>query len=228
MPFDVDVRSNFCRTLETVKSLRADHIVISGDLCLRDGERRIYEWVKMQLQQLNIPYDLIPGNHDDPALLAEVFSVEADLQEGALYFTRTLGSHRIIFLDTTTGYLPLLQREWLRQQLAGINRSALIFMHHPPLEGGVPHMDEHYPLQNREEVQAIFSAHPHPVTVFCGHYHVAKTLQQSNLIVHITPTTYFQIDQFSEAFAVDHKQPGFRIIDLEDELLRHTVRYLPF
>lgn len=226
LPFDVDVRRNFCKVLEAVKHLQVDQMVISGDLCLREGDAEIYKWIKAQLAPLSIPYHIISGNHDNPELLAQLFELTTDLHDDALYFTRSFDQHTIIFLDTTTGHMPLVQREWLRQQLADLDREAIIFMHHPPLAGGVPHMDNHYPLQNREEVQAVLFDHPYPITIFCGHYHVEKTMQLENLTVYITPATYFQIDQFSEAFAVDHKRPGFRIIDLENGLLRHTVRYL--
>jgi Icc protein len=131
-----------------------------------------------------------------------------------------------LFLDTTPGELSANQQAWLRNQLSASDREALVFMHHPPLAAGVPYMDNNYPLQNRQAVQAIFFAHPHPITVFCGHYHVEKTIRQQNLTVYITPATYFQIDQFQADFAVDHQRPGFRIIDLAEDKIRHTVRYL--
>lgn len=225
-PFEVNVRAHFLKVLDAIRALRVDHIIITGDLCLRSGERHIYEWIKTQLASLGIPYDVISGNHDTPALLAQAFGLGAYVQSEALYFSKTIEAVPAIYLDTTPGELSAEQQAWLRDQLAALNSEVLVFMHHPPLAAGVPYMDNNYPLQNREAVKAIFFAHSHPVTVFCGHYHVEKTIRQQNLMVYITPATYFQIDQFQADFAVDHQRPGFRIIDLEEDKIRHTVRYL--
>ncbi len=225
-PFEVNVRAHFLRVLAAIRALRVDRIIITGDLCLRSGERHIYEWIKAQLALLEIPYDVISGNHDTPALLAQAFDLEAHVENDALYFSKMMEQLPALFLDTTPGELSANQQAWLRNQLSASDREALVFMHHPPLAANVPYMDNNYPLQNRQAVQAIFFAHPHPITVFCGHYHVEKTIRQQNLTVYITPATYFQIDQFQADFAVDHQRPGFRIIDLAEDKIRHTVRYL--
>ncbi len=224
--FGVDVRANFLNVLEAASRLKPDHLVLTGDLCFRHGNANIYYWVKTQLDRLGIPYENISGNHDDPVQMAKSFERLGNLHMGELYFAKSLGGRPMLFLDTTTGEMSLLQREWLEDQLRHTQQEVILFMHHPPLQGGVPYMDANYPLHNREAVQAIFFQYPYPITVFCGHYHVEKTVQQNNVIMHITPSTFYQIDQFSEAFQVDHKRPGFRVIDLEEGHFRHTVRYL--
>lgn len=224
-PFDVDVRSNFQSVLSVLKKLHIEHLVISGDLCLRHGEAHIYRWIKSELAKTAISYDLIPGNHDDPKLLARIFDCENKMHKQELFFAKYLHHIPTFFLDTTHGVLSLQQRKWLQSQLQEIDSQAIVFMHHPPIFGSVPYMDQHYPLQNRDEVQAIFFTHPYPIQVFCGHYHVGKTIHQKNISVHITPSTYFQINPFQEAFAVDSVFPGFRIIEINDDLISHSVRY---
>ena len=99
-------------------------------------------------------------------------------------------------------------------------------MHHPPMEAGVPFMDGKYPLQDMEAVQAVLFEHPHRIAIFCGHYHVEKSLQLRNLNVFITPSSFFQIDQFSPEFKVDHHSIALRVIDVVGGQLRTTVRYL--
>ena len=73
-------------------------------------------------------------------------------------------------------------------------------MHHPPLHAGVPFMDNQHALKNREEVQSILFEHPFNVNIFTGHYHVEKMIRKKNIVVHITPSCFFQIAQESEEF----------------------------
>ena len=62
--------------------------------------------------------------------------------------------------------------------------------------------------------------------MFCGHYHVMKKVNLENLECYITPSTYFQLDMNVDGFAIDHYNPGFRIIDLDEEKMSTTVHYL--
>ena len=71
--YGVDVRHNFLQILDKAKAQRPDLLVISGDLCYRDGDARIYEWIKGHLDQSGLPYEVMSGNHDDPVLLARSF-----------------------------------------------------------------------------------------------------------------------------------------------------------
>ncbi len=82
----VDVRANFQTLLASIRPLKPDHIIITGDLCYREGNLDIYRWIKLQLDHNKIPYDVIAGNHDDSALLAVAFEQTAFLQEGTLFF----------------------------------------------------------------------------------------------------------------------------------------------
>lgn len=222
----VDVRANFLKVRDAIQSLRPDHLVVSGDLCLNTGEQPIYNWIKPYLDDLDIPYDVISGNHDDPVMLAEAFGREEFLSNKELYFQKQLGCKQVLFLDTTTGYVSDVQLKWLEAQLQAIEKDVVIFMHHPPLLAGVPFMDNNYSLQNYEAVQEILFAFPHHITVFTGHYHVEKTIKKKNISVHITPSCFFQIDQTSEAFKVDHHRIGLREIFCNDGKIMSTVRYL--
>ena len=71
--YGVDVRQNFLQILEKVKAETPDLLVISGDLCYHQGDAQIYEWIKGHLDQIDIPYEVMSGNHDDPQLLAKAF-----------------------------------------------------------------------------------------------------------------------------------------------------------
>lgn len=224
--FEIDVRANFLRICQKVRELAPDYIVISGDLCYQDAHPAIYTWIRQQLDALEITYDLISGNHDDPILMAQVFDREHLVVDGAMYYQRQLEGFPYIFLDTTTGIISQKQLSWLRHALKQQLGRLIIFMHHPPLLAGVPHMDINYPLENRDEVLDILLDYPGQIDIFCGHYHVDKSIRVEQVNVHITPSNFFQMDQYSESFAVDHRRPGFRLIEVSPEYLRHSVIFV--
>ncbi|MEO1514048.1 MAG: metallophosphoesterase [Bacteroidota bacterium] len=226
MPFEIDVRDNFKRVLDEVLLLRPDHLVITGDLCYRDGDAKIYEWIYDQMDQQPVPYDVLAGNHDDSSTMARVFGKAHMLNDGEYYYAKKLKKFHCLFLDSARGSHSLVQLKWLERQLRQADAPVLIFMHHPPTKAGVPFMDNKYPLQDIEAVQKVFFEHPHPISVFCGHYHVEKTIAIQNVCVQITPSCFFQIDQQEEDFKVDHHRIAYRIIDLDKDCIQSTVRYL--
>ncbi len=225
-PFNIDVRKNFLDILEMVVKSSPDHLVVSGDLCVDKGLEKIYYWIKSHLDQLPFPYEIMSGNHDNSSVMAHVFEREHLLNDGEFYFAKRLGRTHCLFLDSAKGYHSENQLKWLKRQLKSNTEDLIVFIHHPPVKAGVPFMDNKYPLQDMEALQNIFFNYPHQITVFCGHYHVEKTIVLNNITVMITPSCFFQINQSSEAFAVDHHRIAMRSIEIGDGLLRSTVRYL--
>ena len=227
--YGVDVRSNFLKIIDFAKTLQPDRIVLTGDLCFRSGNTDIYFWIKYLLDQLAVPFDVISGNHDDPAQLAKVFGTFSDLHRGELYFARNFGECPALFLDTTVGSLSQRQLDWLQQQLQAIQQELLLFMHHPPLIAGVPYMDKSHALkpESRKALQDILFGFSWQIHAFCGHYHVEKIVAEKNVAVHITPSCFFQIDPVAETFRIDHHRIGLREIIVKDKKIRQRVRYLP-
>ena len=228
-PHGVDVRRNFQRLCRRIDVLRPDHLVITGDLCLENGDPEIYQWIKETVDQLEIPYEVLSGNHDDPCLLADVFGVTTDLKEQELYYCRTWEGECFLFLDTTPGSLSRRQLDWVEKHVrSGEGRCRILFMHHPPVIAGVPHMDSNYPLQAscREALEVIFANAMEPVRVFCGHYHHARTIEASYGTVFISPSSYVQINPYSVEFELEHTVPGFRMIELVGDKLRTSVHFL--
>jgi 3',5'-cyclic-AMP phosphodiesterase len=224
--FGVDVRQNFLDILKAVRTIAPDFIVLTGDLCFDKADPQIYRWIKSHLDFLKIPCIAIGGNHDDSVTLAGVFEMEHLLVADELYFKRMLGSDCVLFLDTSTGIVSDTQLKWLDHELGLLEKDTVIFMHHPPLPGGVPYMDTNYPLQNMEDVQKILFDFRHHLSIFCGHYHVEKTLAIRNITVHITPSTYFQIDWRTDGFKVDHLRIALNEIQLrKDGVVDSTVVY---
>ncbi len=222
----VDVRQNYLDILKAAQSFSPDLLIVSGDLAFDTPDEQVYRWMKSQLDALPIPYAVIGGNHDDSTLLARVFGLEHLLTNHELYYKLALGDRSLLLLETSSGTASDTQLEWLANELAQMDEPAVIFMHHPPVKAGVPFLDINYPLLNMADVQAILHRHPYAVSVFCGHYHVDKVLCSKNLTVHITPSTYFQIDWRHQEFQIDHHRPGLREINLRpDGVVESAVVY---
>jgi Icc protein len=221
----IDVRANFLKALEIIGGYKPDCLVISGDICYRAPELPIYEWFFDQMKDYPIPWEVIPGNHDDVGMMKQVFDLDGDIKTDGLYFSRNIAGEQILFLDTTPATMESPQLNWLKKQLENNPKDLIIFMHHPPLTGGVPYMDNNHAFKTSKKVQEILFRHPRNLTIFTGHYHVEKTLRIKNVEVNITPSTFFQISQESVEFAVDHQRPGFRVIEKNGEVLGHYVVY---
>lgn len=222
----VDVRQNFLDIISAAKSFSPDLIVLTGDLAFDTANEQVYRWMKSHLDALGIPYTVIGGNHDTSTVLAKVFDIEHLLTGEDLFYKFQFSGRTFLMMETSRGSVSAVQQAWLAEELAQMDAPAIVFMHHPPLKGGVPYMDVNYPLRNMDEVQAVLHGHPHPIYVFCGHYHVEKMLCAKNLTVHITPTTYFQMKWQQPEFQLDHLRIGLREINIrEDGVLESTVVY---
>jgi len=221
----VDVRQNFTDILRQVKRLKADHLIITGDLCYNEGERDIYLWIKSQLDDLNIPYDMISGNHDDSVLMAQVFQRTTDLKDGLLYYKKELGGVPCFFLDTEKGYLSGTQLDWLQQEIADIKTPILLFMHYPPVYANFHYLEQRNHLTNKADFQEIIFKSGLPTTIFCGHYHGEKTIQTKNIITHITPSCYIQFNWRTPAFQIDHNQIALREIEIKEDVILSAVLY---
>lgn len=224
-PHDIDVRKNFQRVLRAIRQIKADHLVVSGDLCYDVGDVSIYKWIKEQLDLCRVSYDVIGGNHDDSLMMAEVFGLKHLCTDDEMYFAKKVGKTTCIFLDSVKGFHSEKQLKWLKRQLNNNLEDIIIFTHHPPIKAGVPFMDNKYPLQNIDDIQKVFSSHRGFLNIFCGHYHVEKSIQKDNILVQITPSCFFQIDQNYEDFKVDHHSIAYRLIDTSNNSLKTSVKY---
>ena len=146
--YGVDVRANFLATLAAVAAARPDYLVLSGDLCYRDGQVEIYRWLKTQLDACGIPYAVIAGNHDDAGMMAKVFGLSGYAHSQRIYYELLWQGHPVLFLDTAPYDLDTTQLDWLAARLAAAPVARILFIHHPPVLAQVPFMDQQYPLRN--------------------------------------------------------------------------------
>lgn len=220
----IDTRENFITILHEINQVKPDLLVITGDVSFKAPHQEIYDWVAEHLHRLDYEVLIIGGNHDDITMIPQRYLPAHLTADHERYFSRMQEDEtNLIFLDTHEARMSETQLSWLSNQLS-LGTRQIIFMHHPPVYAGVGYMDLNHAFKSMDEFQSVLSESQQPVPIFCGHYHVEKTIHFDRASVHITPSTFFQIVHDQDEFGVDHKRIGFRIIDVAETIM-HRVEY---
>ena len=223
----VDTWLHFQIVLDEVVARMPDHIILGGDLCYKTGNAAVYQEVKTMMDATGIPYEVIAGNHDDSEQVAKCFYAGNTLQHGAHYFARHLGSYAALFLDTSKGTMNDDQWQWLHERIEHhVVEDLLVFMHHPPFMGMLPHMDLLHAFKEQDRFATLVEQFAGSIHIYTGHYHTDRHIIMNNCVVTITPSCFVQITGQSVDFELDHTYPAYRIIQLEDRQITSELRYV--
>ncbi len=222
---DIDVWQKFKSVLAEAKKMEPDLLVVTGDLCYQSGETSIYQWIKKDLDDSELNYQVIAGNHDDAALMATVFDLPLQKKTGECYYEKRYESGKILFLDSAKAVLSQDQWDWFYKELAE-EIPMMIFIHHPPLLAQTPFMDNNYCFQQAAQFAEALAQKSDIIPVFCGHYHTERMVSAAQFNVFITPSTMAQIDPENPEYALKHLTPGFRVVDWDGTQLVTQVCYL--
>jgi 3',5'-cyclic-AMP phosphodiesterase len=176
-----------------------DLVIASGDLA-DSGSPAEYRRMKLRLDHLSMPYYVMPGNHDNRAGMREIFGNTPALpaaSAGHLQYVIDLPELRILCLDTLDegkegGWLCTDRLDWLRDRLVASSLPAMIFLHHPPFDCGIPGMDA-IKLGNPDALADVLSAHAHIAGLACGHVHRSVFTRWAGLPACICPSPAHQI-----------------------------------
>lgn len=150
----------------------ADLVVFSGDLT-DGGEATAYAALAERLAELAAPFRLMLGNHDDRAAFRAAFP-DAPMDGGFAQSAVDLPGVRVVLADTlepgrVEGRLCDPRLAWLDAALGGA-RDALLFLHHPPFDIGIPSLDDSR-LADAARLRAVVARHGNVRHVFAGHVH---------------------------------------------------------
>jgi len=204
---------------------RPDVTVVSGDIC-DFGQPEEYRSARALLDGLRMPYYVIPGNHDRPDAMREVFDDHAYLPaSGFLCYAVEDFPVRLIGLDTTMpgepgGAICEARRQWLSDMLErDRDRPTLIFMHHPPFHTGIRHMD----VQNCAggvELGELLESHSQVQLLLCGHVHRDISVAWHGKVAAIGPSpahaVSLDLDPAGEP-AYHLEPPACRLVHLTGE-----------
>lgn len=179
---------------------RPDCVLITGDLTDL-GRPHEYQVLRDALAALEMPYYLLPGNHDDRQGLRDAFPDHEYLQDTGPFIQYAIEKFplRILALDTVVpmkshGALCQDRLDWVAQQLAEQpDRPTLVVMHHPPFITGIEHMDAIGLLTGGPELERIVARFPKVERVLCGHLHRTIFQRFGGTIASTCPGTAHQL-----------------------------------
>ncbi|HZF34179.1 MAG TPA: phosphodiesterase [Candidatus Angelobacter sp.] len=178
---------------------RPDFVWITGDL-VDQGSPAEYAHLREILGGLEIPWALMPGNHDDRASLRRAFADQPYLPRDGEFLQYALDDLplRLLALDTlipgeSGGRLCQARLEWLAARLAEHpDRPTVIAMHHPPFLTGLAEMDT-INCDNSAALGAIVAEHPQIERIVCGHVHRPMVIRWNGTVVTTAPATAHQV-----------------------------------
>jgi len=204
-------------TLAQDESWPPDLIFLTGDLS-QDSSTESYSRLIRHLKVLDIPCYVLPGNHDTPDRLEEVFTLPPVIYQPFLHYKQWL----FAFLDSETpneegGTLDENAIENLRQEiLAHPDKHVLICLHHQLIPVDSEWLDTMV-VANPDSLIKIITEHSNIKGVIHGHVHQDSQGHIANKPLYGTPSTCFQFKPLSKEFAIDDMPPGYRWLRLSTE-----------
>lgn len=201
----VDTRAFLARAIARLNAMRPrpDLVVITGDL-VDEPTAEAYACVRDLLAGLDLPVVLLPGNHDDRALLAAAFPEHDYLPGGGrkAHFTRDADGVRLLGFDAVVphrehAHVTPDDLAWLETALAdAADVPVMLLMHHPPMDTGLAFMDAMQPPLPAA-FETLVARHPQVKLIACGHIHRAMDGMFGGARVAVAPST---AHQFALAF----------------------------
>lgn len=174
-----------------------DLVVITGDN-VNDERPEEYAVLAEVLSGLEVPFLILPGNHDDRALLRALVPDRPYADAELLHHRWQADDVRVFVLDTLwpgriAGRLLPAQLDWLADGLAApFAGHTLVALHHPPCAPGMGRLDGAVLIEGAGALGALLESQPAPVTVLCGHMHRPFAARFGRSFVSAAPSTAFQ------------------------------------
>lgn len=200
--------------MRKVETLKPDLLLATGDLS-EDGSPDSYQALKDAFQPLGVPVLTLPGNHDDPRLLADTFpgspvdTIKVSNQ----------GPWQIIRLNSCLpgkpeGRLPEVVLNELEVFLAGHqDRPCLIALHHQPIIINSPWIDK-YRLMDPENFLQLIDRYSNVKAVLWGHVHQVYESVRSGTAMLSGPSSAINGVPGALRFTPDSLGPAYRWLSL--------------
>jgi len=216
---------------------RPDAVLVTGDV-VNNGTPDEYETAHQVLRRLPMPVYAVPGNHDDrenfrqglrsfPGVVAHPRFVQYAVEDYPL---------RLIGLDThipqsSAGELCEERLSWFEKTLATERgKPTLVFMHHPPFDCGIRHMDKIRLIEGAERLEAIVRANPQVKALAFGHHHRPIETLFGGALASIAPGVAHQVELDLRPGAADGRiamePPAYRLWRWDGERLVSHMAYV--
>ncbi len=234
--FGLDPRARLAAAIADINELHGDAelCLFTGDLA-DHGAPEAYAALRDTLAALRVPYRLTLGNHDDRDNFRRAFPEAPRDEYGFVQTVVSSSAGDIILLDThepgqVSGSFCAQRQAWLAARLAeAAGRPVTIFMHHPPLDIGIPSLDRIGLVDKQGFAEAVSGAGAGAASgagaggirhIFFGHVHRPLSGSWRGIpyaalrsLVHQVP-----FDLVTESpVPYDHAPPAYNVIFLNGE-----------
>jgi Icc protein len=210
----IDPHKNLKALLKKVRAIKPDLLLATGDLS-EDGGRPSYLALQKYFKPLHIPVLALPGNHDDPALLADIFP-------GSPVHSIAVSEHgpwQIIRLNSCLAGRPegVLSEVSLTMLEHFLNHHQhaplLIAVHHQPITIGSPWIDK-YPLTETQAFLRLVDKHANVKAVVWGHVHQVFETRRNGTAMLAGPSSAINALPGAQRFIPDETGPACRWLEL--------------
>lgn len=190
-----------------------DGMLVTGDLVQDDASG--YARFKEVFGELGVPVYCIPGNHDEPAQMLQELQDKPYQLNGVVQWPGWFA----VMLDS---YLPRkasgrLSAESLQALDKALTENAhlhgLVCLHHHPISMNSKWLDQ-VGLENAVEFFDVLDRHSNVRAVLWGHVHQIHDGVRNGVRLMSAPSTCAQFKPQSDNFAIDHRPPGYRRLEL--------------
>lgn len=195
--------------------MQPDLLLATGDLS-EDGSRASYLALQSYLKPLGIPVLALPGNHDEPGLLAEIFP-------GSPVDTIRVSEHGPWQIVRLNSCLPGKPEGRLSEKTltdlecffeSNQHRPLLIALHHQPVNIGSPWIDK-YRLLNPEKFLQLIDQQANVKAVVWGHIHQVFEANRNGIAMLGSPSSAINGLTAAQKFTPDSGGPAFRWLELK-------------
>ena len=199
-----------------------DLALLTGDLA-QDPSEQVYEKLAGVLRRLELPVYCLPGNHDDPGLMARLLNSgnvsTANYLTGAAWAIILLNTHKP---GTGGGYLSAAELSRLDTALArSRDKHVLVCLHHHPVSIHSPWMDS-MALENSVALFRALDRHDNIRGIIWGHIHQEFSMTRNGALLLGSPSTCVQFLPQAERAGIDARPPAYRTLTLAADGAIHT------
>ena len=212
-----NAHQNLESLIRKVRVLKPDILLATGDLS-EDGSRTSYRTLHKILEPLGIPVLALPGNHDDPALLATTFP-------GSPVDTISVSDHQAWQIIRLNSCLPAKPEGRINKRVLNElesyltdceSKPSLIALHHQPITVGSPWIDK-YRLMDPEHFLHLIDRFPNVKAVVWGHVHQAFDTVRNGVAMLGGPSSAINGLPGAQRFTPDPSGPACRWLELKTD-----------
>lgn len=196
----VDTARHLQESVQEINAMQPqpDLVMVTGDLVEVPNEAS-YDHFARLIEPLQAPVYLLPGNHDDPQVMLEMFgdtpmfpAVHATIQYAIDDFPVRILALNSHFQGSELPDFGAHRLHWLQQTLADADQPTLLAIHHPPMKTGIGFIDM-VGATWYAGITRLVQQHPQVQLVICGHGHSDLVGRIGTVPVYMAGSTAHQL-----------------------------------